>query len=75
MGGDRREEGMSVEEAEEQMREEGDSSTELLGSSGPMEEQERKDCDDRVEHRAPAPETSLEAEEGQLVPVLGTSDL
>lgn len=32
-------------------------------------------CDDRVEHRAPAPETSLEAEEGKLAPVLGTSDL
>lgn len=44
MGGDRREDGMSVEEAEEQMREEGDSSTELLGSSRLMEEQERNDC-------------------------------
>lgn len=43
MGGDRREDGMSVEEAEEQMREEGDSSSELLGSSRLMEEQERND--------------------------------
>lgn len=44
MGGDRREDGMSVEEAEEQMREEGDSSAELLGSSRLMEEQGRNDC-------------------------------
>lgn len=43
MGEDRREDGMSVEEAEEQIRDEGDSSTEYLGSFRLMEEQERND--------------------------------